>query len=80
MRPTYPQQQQKNDRNGRARKQRKPPEFDVIKDRLIASMIHRKAQEIAAKLRGDATIEYVDPEIKQQVEREKQPGAEAPKQ
>jgi len=62
------------------RRQRKPPEFDVIKDRLIASMIHRKAQEIAAKLRGDATIEYVDPEIKQQVEREKQPGAEAPKQ
>lgn len=62
------------------RRQRKPPEFEVIKDRLMASMIHRKAQQIAAKLRGDATIEYVDPEIKQQVEREKQPGAEAPKQ
>jgi len=62
------------------RRQRKPPEFDAIKERLMASMMHRKAQEIAAKLRGGAAIEYVDPDIKQQVEREKQPGAGAPKQ
>ena len=62
------------------KRQRKPPEFDAIKDRLLASMIHRKAQEIAASLRGKATIEYVDPAIKQQVESEKQSGAPAPKQ
>ncbi len=62
------------------KRQRKPPEFDAIKDRLLASMIHRKAQEIAASLRGKATIEYVDPAIKQQVESEKQSGAPAPTQ
>ena len=62
------------------RRERKPPEFDVIKDRLMASMMHRKAQEIAAGLRGKAQIEYVDAEIKQQVESEKAPGAPAPKQ
>lgn len=62
------------------RRERKPPEFDVIKERLMASMMHRKAQEIAAGLRGKAQIDYVDPEIKKQVETEKAPGAPAPKQ
>ena len=63
------------------RRERQPPSFEAIKDRLIVSMMHRKAQEIATQLRGSASIEYVDPEIKEQVEREKaQPGAAAPKQ
>lgn len=62
------------------RRERQPPEFEAVKDRLLASMMHRKAQEIATSLRGKAAIEYVDPEIKQQVDREKQPGAPAPKQ
>ena len=62
------------------RRERKPPSFDEIKDRLIASMMHRKAQQIAADLRSKAQIEYVDPAIKEQVEREKVPGAPAPKQ
>ncbi len=62
------------------KRERQPPEFDAIKDRLMVSMIHRKAQEIAASLRGKAKIEYVDAEIKKQVERETKPGAPAPKQ
>lgn len=62
------------------RRERQPPAFDVIKERLIASMMHRKAQEIAADLRSKAEIEYVDPAIKEQVEREKTPGTPAPKQ
>ncbi len=62
------------------RRERQPPAFDLIKERLIASMMHRKAQEIAADLRGKAQIEYVDPAIKEQVEREKVPGTPAPKQ
>jgi peptidyl-prolyl cis-trans isomerase C len=62
------------------RRERKPPEFTAVKDRLIASMIHRKAQEMAGALRGKAQVEYVDAEIKKQVDSEKQPGAPAPKQ
>ncbi|MCL4766521.1 MAG: peptidylprolyl isomerase [Hyphomicrobiaceae bacterium] len=62
------------------RRERQPPDFAVIKERLMVSMIHRKAQEIAASLRGKAKIEYVDAEIKKQVETEKKPGAPAPKQ
>lgn len=62
------------------RRERQPPEFDAIKDRLMASMMHRKAQEVAAALRGKASIEYLDPAIKQQVESESAPGAPAPKQ
>ncbi|MGE8940937.1 peptidylprolyl isomerase [Leptospira interrogans] len=61
------------------RRDRKPPDFDAVKERLVASMIHRKAQEIAASLRGSAQIEYVDPEIKKQVDGAK-PDAPAPKQ
>jgi peptidyl-prolyl cis-trans isomerase C len=62
------------------RRERKPPDFAAIKDRLIASMIHRKAQEVAASLRGAAKIEYVDAEIKKQVEGESKAGPVAPKQ
>lgn len=61
------------------RRERKPPDFDAIKDRLITSMVHRKAQETAASLRGAAKIDYVDPDIKKQLEAEK-PGSPAPKQ
>ena len=31
---------------------------------MVASMIHKKAQQIAGDLRGKAKIEYIDPEIK----------------
>jgi len=45
-----------------------PPAFAKIKDRMIMSMMHRKAQQVAQKLRKSAKIEYIDPEIKKQAE------------
>jgi peptidyl-prolyl cis-trans isomerase C len=62
------------------RRERKPPEFADVKDRLVTSLVHRKAQEVASSLRDTAKIEYVDPEIRKQVEGEQKPGAPAPKQ
>jgi peptidyl-prolyl cis-trans isomerase C len=62
------------------RRERQAPEFAAVKNRLVASMIHRKAQEVAASLRDSAQVEYLDAEIKKQVETERQPGARAPKQ
>jgi peptidyl-prolyl cis-trans isomerase C len=53
------------------RRQRGAPPFDSIKDRLVASMIHRKAQEVANDLRAKAQLEYIDAEIKAQVDSEK---------
>jgi peptidyl-prolyl cis-trans isomerase C len=50
------------------RRQKKPPTFEEVKDRLLGSMAQNKAQEIASNLRGKATIEYVDPEIRKQAE------------
>jgi peptidyl-prolyl cis-trans isomerase C len=50
------------------RRARGAPPFEAIKDRLIASMVHRKAQEVAAGLREKAKLEYVDAEIRKQVE------------
>jgi peptidyl-prolyl cis-trans isomerase C len=56
------------------RRQRPVPPFEAVKDRVIAHMIHRKAQEIAADLRGKAQIEYIDPEIKSTMEGERAGG------
>jgi peptidyl-prolyl cis-trans isomerase C len=52
------------------RRQRAAPPFEVVKDRVVASMIHQKAQQIATDLRGKAQIEYIDPEIKRSMESE----------
>jgi len=60
------------------RRQSAAPTFEAVKDRVRAAMIHQKAQQVAAGLRGKAQIEYVDPEIKKSVEQER-PGA-PPKQ
>jgi peptidyl-prolyl cis-trans isomerase C len=47
------------------------PPFEQIKDRIMASLIHRKAQQVGASLRQKATLEFVDPAIREQVERER---------
>ena len=50
------------------RRERPPPTFDEVKDRLIGSMVQSKAQDIASQLREKAKIEYVDLEVKKLVE------------
>lgn len=49
------------------RREKKLPSFEEVKDRIIASMIYRKAQEVAGDLRSKAKVEYVDPGIKKQI-------------
>jgi len=53
------------------RRQRSAPPFEAVKDRVVADMIHKKAQQIAGDLRGKARIEYIDPEIKSAMEKER---------
>ena len=53
------------------RRQRPVPRFEAIKERMVADMIHKKAQQIAGDLRGKAQIEYIDPEIKSSVDGER---------
>jgi peptidyl-prolyl cis-trans isomerase C len=50
------------------RRQKAPPAFADVKDRIIGSMIQSKAQLVAGQLRAAAQIEYIDPEVKTQVE------------
>ena len=45
-----------------------PPPFEAIKDRLILSMVHRKAQQRAEALRKSAKVEIIDPALKKQME------------
>ena len=52
------------------KRQRGAPAFDKIKDRIIATLIHRRAQEIGAGLRGGANVEFIDPELKAEVDKE----------
>ncbi len=53
-------------------KRQKPlPKFDDVKDRILNSMIHQKAQAVARQLRDGAKIEYLDENIKKQVAEEK---------
>jgi peptidyl-prolyl cis-trans isomerase C len=62
---------------------KQPPEFAAVKERILASMIHRKAQELATDMRAKAKLEYVDPAVKAMVEAEaaeKAKGAEPKKQ
>lgn len=46
------------------RRQKPPPSFEEVKDRLIGSMVQSKAQDIASGLRSKAKINYIDAEIK----------------
>jgi peptidyl-prolyl cis-trans isomerase C len=65
----------------RAKPAPKIPEFAEVKERILASLMHKKAQETLDGLRSKAQLEYVDPEVKKQVEAEKTaPGAQPPKQ
>ncbi len=50
------------------RRQKPPPPYEQVKDRILANMVQSKAQDVAKGLRGKATIEYVDADLKKQVE------------
>ena len=45
-----------------------PPAFDVVKDRILQSMLLQKASQTAVDLRSKAKIEYVDAGIAKAVE------------
>lgn len=50
------------------RRKKEPPKFDVVKDRIVQSLLLQKAQKTAANLRNKAKIEFVDPDIKKAIE------------
>lgn len=62
------------------RRTKQPPPFDQIKDRLMAQMIHQKAQNTITELRAKAKLDYLDPEIKKQIETEQAQGSAPKKQ
>lgn len=50
------------------RRQKPPPKFDDVKDQIMGTLIHKRAQKVAEDLRKTAKIEYIDPKIKEMVE------------
>ena len=61
------------------RRDKKLPSFDEVKDKIMNSMIQKKAQEVANSLRTAAKIEYVDPEVKKLAEEQDKAQAEQKK-
>jgi peptidyl-prolyl cis-trans isomerase C len=61
------------------RRAKAPPSFDQVKDRILASLVHRKAQDATTALREKAKVEFVDPEIKKQAEDDARKQAEQKK-
>jgi peptidyl-prolyl cis-trans isomerase C len=47
------------------------PNFDQVKDAIIAQLVQNKAQEVVGTLRKAATVEVVDPTLKKAMEDEK---------
>jgi peptidyl-prolyl cis-trans isomerase C len=50
------------------RRTKQPPAFEIVKDRIIQSLLLQKAQQTAVGLRGKAKIDIVDPGIKKSVD------------
>jgi peptidyl-prolyl cis-trans isomerase C len=46
------------------------PTFEEVKPQIVHSVVQQKSQQVATELRGKANIEYVDSEIKLQVDQE----------
>lgn len=50
------------------RRTKQPPAFEIVKDRIVQSLLLQKAQKAAAELRAKAKIEVVDPDIKKAID------------
>lgn len=50
------------------RRQKPPPAFEQIKGQIFGALIKQQAEQQLGGLRGKAKIEYVDPDIRKQVE------------
>ncbi len=54
------------------KRQRGAPPFDTIKERIMASLVHKKAQEMVQGLRDKAKLEFVDPALKAEADKDGQ--------
>jgi peptidyl-prolyl cis-trans isomerase C len=61
------------------RRMREPPPFDAVKTRIVTSLTQKRAEATGAELRSTAKVDYIDPEIKAEVDKEKEAAAAAPK-
>jgi peptidyl-prolyl cis-trans isomerase C len=50
------------------RRTKQPPAFEIVKDRIVQSMLLQKAQQAATELRAKSKIELVDPGIKKAID------------
>lgn len=58
------------------RRPKAPPSFEAVKSTILNSLVMKKAQEESSALRAKAQVEYVDADIKKQMEEQKAKEAE----
>ena len=51
------------------KREKKPPSFDDVKERISAALVQQKAQQVMQELRGKAKVEIVDPDVKKAMEK-----------
>ena len=52
------------------RRKKPPPPFEQVKSQIVGNLIKQQAQQKLGELRGQSKIEYVDPDVKRQMEEE----------
>lgn len=62
------------------KREKTPPSFDDVKERIVAALVQRKAQEVMQDLRSKAEVEIVDADIKNAMEEAKKAAEEKPAQ
>lgn len=50
------------------KREKQPPAFDDVKQRIVTALVQRKAQEVMQGLRARAKVEIVDPDIKKSID------------
>lgn len=53
------------------KRDKQPPAFDDVKERIMAALVQRKAQEVMQGLRSKADVEIVDPDVKKSIDEAK---------
>lgn len=60
------------------KRKRQPPAFEVVKDRILQSLLLQKAQQTAVSLRSSAKIDIVDADLKKAIDERNQAMPQVP--
>ncbi|RMF10409.1 MAG: peptidylprolyl isomerase [Alphaproteobacteria bacterium] len=51
------------------KREKQPPAFDQVKERIMSALVQQKAQEVLKGLRASSKVEIVDPQVREAIEK-----------